>query len=70
MKTVLYIDDDRDLSEIFCELLRAEGFEVWKASQGKEALEILGTRGMPHLILLDFRMPQMNGEEFLTAART
>ena len=69
MKTVLYIDDDRDLSEIFCELLHSEGFNVWRASDGPEALMVLGEKGMPDLILLDFRMPQMNGEEFLAQAR-
>lgn len=69
MKTVLYIDDDRDLSEVFCELLSSEDFEVWRAGDGSEALSILSERGMPNLILLDFRMPNMNGEEFLAKAR-
>src|SRR4051812_13530924 len=65
MKTILYIDDEPGLSELYKELLEGEGHSVWSALDGEEALQVLETKGSPHLILVDFNMPGMNGEEFM-----
>jgi len=40
-----------------------EGYEAFRASNGREALDLVG-RGMPDLILLDMKMPVMSGWEF------
>ncbi len=62
-KSVLVIDDDDDLREAIGALLDAEGYEVAYAANGAEALELLASQ-MVGLVLLDMRMPVMNGWEF------
>lgn len=63
-KTVLIVDDDQGIREIFAEALKLMGYSVQMAAHGKAALELLSTSEPPCLILLDMMMPVMNGEEF------
>ena len=63
MQTILVVDDDPDILEALAEILDAEGFEVDRARNGKEALERLRAH-KPDLILLDLMMPVMDGSEF------
>lgn len=65
-KSVLIVDDDQDIREVFAEALRLVGYSVHTAANGKAALELLSTLTLepPCLILLDMMMPIMNGEEF------
>jgi CheY-like chemotaxis protein len=60
---VLVVDDDPDILEALSEILEAEGFEIRRARNGKEALERLSPEP-PQLILLDLMMPIMDGWEF------
>lgn len=60
---VLIVDDDRDLLDLMVFVLSAEGFPVETATDGHEALDVV-ERQMPDLILLDMKMPVMNGWEF------
>ena len=60
---VLVVDDDPDILEALSEILEAEGFEVRRARNGREALERLEPEP-PHLVLLDLMMPVMDGWEF------
>ena len=60
---VLVVDDDPDILEALSEILEAEGFEIRRARNGKEALERLEP-DPPQLILLDLMMPVMDGWEF------
>jgi CheY-like chemotaxis protein len=60
---VLVVDDDPDILEALSEILEAEGFDIRRARNGKEALERLEPE-RPHLILLDLMMPVMDGWEF------
>ena len=62
--SILLVEDDDDLRGAFRELFEDEGFNVWTASNGKEALECLQSRGRACLIVLDLMMPVMNGWEF------
>jgi CheY-like chemotaxis protein len=62
-KTILVADDDQDLLNLVALLLTGEGYEVKTASDGREALAVV-ERQMPDLILLDMKMPVMNGWEF------
>lgn len=64
MARVLVVEDDRDLNNAYCIILRNEGHEVESAYDGKEALEKLKDFS-PELILLDLLMPVMGGLEFL-----
>jgi CheY-like chemotaxis protein len=61
---VLIIEDDPDLREALCDLLRLDGFEVGQAANGLEGLARARVY-RPSLILLDPAMPLMNGWEFL-----
>ena len=61
---ILLVEDDEDLREALRDLLEDEGFEVWTAGNGREALECLRLRGGPCVIFLDLMMPIMNGWEF------
>ncbi|PUB16782.1 response regulator transcription factor [Paenisporosarcina sp. OV554] len=58
--TVLVTDDDQDIRDGIEIYLKNEGYRVLKASDGLEALTILGTNDV-HLILLDIMMPNMDG---------
>ncbi len=62
---ILLVDDDRS-SRVVCSIaLEGLGFDVLSASEGAEALELLdGDYGLD-VIMLDLRMPGMDGWEFL-----
>jgi CheY-like chemotaxis protein len=62
--TVLVVDDDEEVRRLLAEVLESEGYEVAAAGDGEEALEYLRTHHPPALILLDLRMPRMDGWEF------
>ncbi|WIG60567.1 MAG: hypothetical protein OJF49_003315 [Ktedonobacterales bacterium] len=66
--TILIIDDDTGLRETLRSLLELEGYTVAMASDGLDALRQLD-RVMPKAILLDVRMPRMDGYEFLEELR-
>ena len=60
---VLVVEDDPDLLALEEAILQDAGYRVAAAADGLEALELVD-REMPGLILLDMRMPRMNGWEF------
>jgi CheY-like chemotaxis protein len=62
---VLIIDDSRDILEIGKLVLEMNGYQVSTASSGTEALMVLGQLDLPDLILLDMRMEDMSGTEFI-----
>ena len=63
MAHVLVIDDDRELAEFEARLLAGKGHRVVTAGDGVEALLCI-EREMPDVILLDMRMPVMDGRAF------
>ena len=62
--SILVVEDDVDLSEVFNILLSKEGFDVTNAYDGREALELL-SKERYDLILLDLIMPNVDGRSFL-----
>lgn len=60
---ILVVDDDESIRQIVRLCLTDEGYEVFEASNGVDALEMLPDC-QPDLILLDLRMPVMDGWEF------
>jgi len=64
---IFIVDDDEALLELLGGLLESEGYEVETARNGKEAMEKLATMAPPGLILLDLKMPVMDGWQFLAA---
>ncbi|MBI4737706.1 MAG: response regulator [candidate division NC10 bacterium] len=68
MARVLVVDDEPDAVELLQEFLTAKGYDVITASDGEEALRQVKEH-RPHLILLDVRMPRLNGMEVLKRVR-
>ena len=66
---VLIVDDDNDTREALEEALGEAGFTVGQAASGAEALRRIAEHGEPDVILLDLRMPDMDGEQFLERMR-
>jgi CheY-like chemotaxis protein len=62
-KTILVIEDDLDILATVADVLEFEGYEVEKATNGAEGLAAL-ERAKPALVLLDMRMPVLDGWEF------
>jgi len=60
---VLVVDDYEDARKFFCTFLQLAGYEVLAAADGQDALDI-ARRQRPDLILLDLKMPRMDGETF------
>ena len=67
-KCVLLVEDDTSIATLYGIKLELAGFTVVKAGHGLEALQALSVE-VPDIILLDLRMPHMNGEEFLHRIR-
>ena len=65
---VLVVDDDREIVDSIAIFLRADGYEIEKAYNGLEALDIVMTH-MVHLIILDIMMPELDGIKTLLKLR-
>lgn len=59
---ILLVDDEPDVIEIIRYNLEKEGYKLYTASNGKEALE-KAKKKLPHLIIMDVMMPKMDGIE-------
>lgn len=66
MKKVLCVDDNLSLLRLYQDELSEEGYKVIVANDGKEALRKF-KKELPDLVVLDIRMPGMNGIEILNA---
>jgi CheY-like chemotaxis protein len=69
MRFILVIDDDVDTRRTLREFLTDEGFTVHTARDGQHALNVLERIPLPDLILLDYKMPVMDGKQFLAVLR-
>jgi len=65
---ILVVEDDDDARDIAATFLKQEGFAVWPAASGQEALALLSQGGIS-LVLIDYAMPGMSGAEFARRAR-
>ena len=68
MARILVVDDEPDAVELLTEYLTMKGYTVITASNGEEALRKV-KEDRPHLVLLDIRMPKMDGIEALKKVR-
>ncbi|HEX8284742.1 MAG TPA: ATP-binding protein [Pyrinomonadaceae bacterium] len=65
---ILVAEDERDVRELLCEILRAEGHEVYPAASGVEALELFRASHFD-AVFTDIGMPGMSGWELARAVR-
>jgi CheY-like chemotaxis protein len=68
MQRILVVEDDEANLDFLTMALSDEGYEVAVAKNGHDGLQLAQTFS-PHLIFLDMRMPQVNGETFLELYR-
>jgi two-component system response regulator VicR len=62
---ILIVEDEIDLNNAYRIILQSSGYDVAFAFNGEEALEHINKEGDPTIILLDLRMPIMDGINFL-----
>ena len=67
-QTILVIDDSASLRQVVCMALKGAGYEVLQAGDGREALAFLDGRKIG-MAVCDVNMPNMNGIEFVKAAK-
>ncbi len=67
--TVLVVDDDAGIRELLKFRLENNGFAVVTGANGQECLDYLRTEPLPELVLLDVRMPRMDGLRTLETIR-
>ncbi|MFH2057376.1 MAG: response regulator [Pseudomonadota bacterium] len=65
---ILVIDDEESIRHSFADYLEDRGFEVLTAENGRIGLELI-EREQPHIVLLDLRMPELDGLEVLKQGR-
>ena len=65
---ILIAEDNEKNIKLFRDLLRLNGYETLEASTGEQAIE-LATRHAPDLVLMDIRLPGMDGLEVLRQLR-
>jgi len=66
---ILVVDDDPAILRLVADKLDRAGFEVWTASSGSQALDVLHRRGLPHLAIVDIMMPELDGFGFCRAVQ-
>lgn len=65
---ILVVDDDEAILDVVADVLRLEGYPVKTAADGVAALDVV-ERGRPALVLLDMRMPRLDGWGFARSLR-
>ena len=65
--TILVVDDNPNIREVFGRVLEMEEYVVWLADSGDQALSLLRENGRPDLAIVDLHMPGMSGFQFCEA---
>lgn len=68
-RRILIVEDDKDLVWVYKRALERNGYETICAYNGKEGLKALQRTPTVDLIILDLKMPRMNGDKFLKIIR-
>ncbi len=69
IEKILVVDDNQDIRDLVVHILSADGFHVYSASNGEDALAILNSNPV-NLVLLDVMMPGKSGLEVLAEIRS
>ena len=68
MTKIAIVEDDPVISQMYQMKFEADGFDVQLANDGKKGVALV-EHFTPDIVLLDIQMPEMNGQEALTAIR-
>lgn len=63
-RKILVVDDDKEICDILTEILAEGGYQTFSALRGRLALDTVKKK-KPELVLLDIKMPEMDGIEVL-----
>lgn len=63
MKTMLIVEDDRDLANLFKIVMEMSGFDVHTIHDGRQGMEALTGQSLPDVVMLDMHLPGISGEE-------
>ena len=63
VQRILLVEDEGYVRDVACEILQSEGYEVFAARTGTDALKIVEQHGPVHLLVTDVIMPGMNGRQ-------
>jgi two-component system cell cycle sensor histidine kinase/response regulator CckA len=66
---VLVVDDEPQICDLVRRVLEGAGYRVTTANSGAAAIEEVTQHGAPHLLLTDFKMPRMDGDELAARLR-
>ena len=66
----LIVDDSKPIRSIITRVLTGLEFECFEATNGDEALEVLGRISKPNLVTINWHMPQMDGIELIRRLRS
>jgi CheY-like chemotaxis protein len=66
--TILVADDDVEFRQAMAEIIALEGWQVWEAADGEEAL-VCACEQNPDVLVLDHRMPRLTGLEVIQRLR-
>jgi CheY-like chemotaxis protein len=67
-KKILLVEDNNDVRELLALFMKRLGYQVFEAATGVEAIDLAATV-QPDLIMMDIRMPEMNGAEATTSLK-
>src|ERR1700723_1409749 len=67
--TILVVDDNSEIRQLFTTVLRESGYHVLEAATGQQGLHLAQTR-IPDLVLLDVRLPDISGAEICRKIKT
>ena len=67
-RSVLVVDDELETAEMLVEMMRLSGYQVFKSSTGRQAIQMI-TRERPDVVLLDLMMPDVSGLDVLRYMR-
>ena len=62
--TILIIDDEKGVGDILKKILSKEGYDVHAVTRGQKGVNLIKERDI-HLVILDIKMPEMDGIEVL-----
>ena len=68
-KKILIVEDEPDTAEMFAEMMRMSGYEIFKAYNGSSAVALIG-KEKPAAVVLDLMMPDLSGLDVLRLVRS